>query len=620
MHRNFSRFALLLVCTAAAGMPAVAQDIVVGSTTQTVRVGGGDQGPISILPPGRQAKTGTGRLRGKVIAGDNGAPVRRAQVRVSSPDIGTKTTMTDNQGRYEFRDLPASRFNLSVSKSGFVAMQYGQTRPFEPGRPIELAEAQAMDKADVALPRGGVLAGRVVDEAGEQIAEAEVSAMRMQYQNGKKRLVPTGRTATTNDLGQFRIYGLPPGEYYVSARFSNGAGLGLMAIEMLTGGGPGSTGANQNTGYASTYYPSTPNPAEAQRVTLAVGQELPSVDIQLQPVRLAKITGQAVGSDGKPMSGAIVMLMPTMKDAMMFAPGGTSRTDKDGNFTLNSVTPGEYSLQVQSLGGVFETAGGAGTMMFSFRTSSDAPAQGGPSQQREFAMSAVNVTGEDISGMILVGTRGAKAAGTITFAGGMKPEGAANMRISAPAADVDANPMPGLGGANIKEGSSTLEFTLESLVGNRIIRVANAPRGWALKSVKFNGEDVTDRGIDFKPGEDVAGLEIELTNKAQSIGGGVTMGNGESARDYTVVVFTDDQQKWVLPQNRWMTSTRPDQDGHFRIANLPPGSYYVIAVDYVPQGEWQDPEWLTRAAKKATRITLEEGAAKNLDLKLVSGS
>src|SRR5436189_6105584 len=108
MHRNASRFALFLVCTAAAGVPAVAQDIVVGSTTQTVRIGGGDQGPISILPPGRQAKTGTGRLRGKVIAGDSGAPVRRAQVRVSSPDIGTKTTMTDNQGRYEFRDLPAS--------------------------------------------------------------------------------------------------------------------------------------------------------------------------------------------------------------------------------------------------------------------------------------------------------------------------------------------------------------------------------------------------------------------------------------------------------------------------------------------------------------------------------
>ena len=86
-------------------------------------------------------------------------------------------------------------------------------------------------------------------------------------------------------------------------------------------------------------------------MAVAVGQELASVDIQLQPVKLAKITGIAIGSDGKPMSGAMVMLMPAMKDAMQFMPGGSSRTDANGNFTLNGVTPGEYSLQVQSMGG-----------------------------------------------------------------------------------------------------------------------------------------------------------------------------------------------------------------------------------------------------------------------------
>ena len=118
---------------------------------------------------------------GRIVAIDTGTAVRRAQVRISGPDIGTKTALTDAQGRYEFRDLPAGRFNVSVSKSGFVTMSYGQNRPFEPGRPIELAEAQKMDKADVALPRGSVLAGRVADEFGEAVAEAEVTAMRMQY-------------------------------------------------------------------------------------------------------------------------------------------------------------------------------------------------------------------------------------------------------------------------------------------------------------------------------------------------------------------------------------------------------------------------------------------------------
>lgn len=567
---------------------------------------------MQMLPPGRQAKTGTGSLRGRIVALDTGSVVRRAQVRISGPDIGTKTALTDAQGRYEFRDLPAGRFNVSVSKSGFVTMQYGQNRPFEPGRPIELLEGQKMDKADIGLPRGSVLAGRVADEFGEAVAEAEVTAMRLQFSNGKRRLVPSGRTGTTNDLGQFRIYGLPPGEYYVSATLRNN--MGAMVLDMIGGGGIGGpSGSNQNTGYAATYYPSTPTPAEAQRVSVAVGQELASVDIQLQPVKLAKISGSAVGSDGKPMAGAMVMLMPTMKDAMQFMPGGSSRTDKDGNFTISSVTPGEYSLQVQSMGGMISAAGA--NMTFTFRTSIDGQAPP-ESQQREFAVATVNVTGEDITGMVVVGTRGAKATGTISYGAAAKPEGTSTIRITAPAVDVDSIPMPMFGGSNVKDSGA---FEVEGLIGQRVFRAANLPKGWILKHVKLNGQDVTDKGVEFKPGEDVSGIEIELTNRTTSITGSVTDDKSQPLKDYTVVVFAEDPATWAMPLTRWTASSRPDQDGRFKFANLPPGAYLAIAVEYVAQGEWSDPEWLARAAKKATRFTLEEGAVKTLDLKL-SGS
>jgi hypothetical protein len=160
--------------------------------------------PIQLPGMGpRQIKTGTGRIRGRVMAAETGGPVRRAQVRIMSPDIGSKSAMSDAEGRYEFRDLPAGRFNMSATKSGFVTVQYGQTRPYESGKTIELVEAQVLDKADIAMPRGSVIAGRVLDEFGDPVADAMVNAMRSAWTGGRRRLQPSGRVAQTNDLGQY---------------------------------------------------------------------------------------------------------------------------------------------------------------------------------------------------------------------------------------------------------------------------------------------------------------------------------------------------------------------------------------------------------------------------------
>ena len=101
---------------------------------------GGEQMMMPGLGPRPQLKTGTGRISGRVLSTDTGAPLRRAQVRLSAPEIGVKMALTDAEGRFEFKELPAARFTLNASKSGYVNVQYGQTRPFESGRPIELAD------------------------------------------------------------------------------------------------------------------------------------------------------------------------------------------------------------------------------------------------------------------------------------------------------------------------------------------------------------------------------------------------------------------------------------------------------------------------------------------------
>jgi hypothetical protein len=134
--------------------------------------------------------------------------------------------------------------------------------------------------------------------------------------------------------------------------------------------------------------------------------------------------------------------------------------------------------------------------------------------------------------------------------------------------------------------------------------------------VRLNGDDVTDTGVELKPGQDVSGFEVVATAKQTEISGTVTASNGAPIKDYTVVVFADDAQLWNLPLTRWVTGTRPDQEGRFRVRNMPAGSYNVVVVDYIESGSWGDPELLERLKARARRITLSEGGTEKLDLKL----
>src|SRR5689334_10701263 len=229
---------------------------------------GRGQRPQRAQPQQANAPRGTAIMRGQIVAADNGSPIRRAQVRVTSPDAREgRLATTDSQGRFEIKELPAGRYTLTASKGGFVSLQYGQRRPSESGTPLELGDGQTIEKISIGLPRGSVLGGRITDEFGEPVANASVVAWRFAYSAGTRRLMPAGQNArdTTDDLGQFRLFGLPPGDYYVSAT-------------LRTGGPEVTDPMGEISGYANTYFPGTPNVAEATRVTLAVSQENTTVN------------------------------------------------------------------------------------------------------------------------------------------------------------------------------------------------------------------------------------------------------------------------------------------------------------------------------------------------------
>jgi hypothetical protein len=537
---------------------------------------GGQRTPPRAMRPTDETPRGTAVLRGVVMAADTGAPIRRAQVRVSAPEAqDTRITTTDEQGRFELKELVGGRYTVTVSKGGFVTLQYGQRRPGERGTPVDLPAGQTLEKLMIGLPRGSVIAGRIADEFGEPLTGAQVSVLRYAYVNGTRQLRPAGQSDRTDDQGSFRVFGLPPGEYYVTATLRDDRGPRMLQHD---DDAPAS-------GYAPTYFPGTTSVADAQRVVVNLGEEVNGVAFGLTLVPLARVSGRVIGPAGAVPSGPIV----AMPDDALRVTGGAVRTGAiraDGSFEIAGLAPGRYVLQA-----------GRGR-----RPSNDLVGR-----------TSIVVAGANIDNVSIALATPARATGRIEADLAGPPQfRAAQVRVSAVAAD-DA-PMP-FGGGGSGTVADDYSFDVRGMAGPSYLRV-NAPSGWYLKRILLDGQDVTDVPLAFEPGSQVAGLRVVLTQLAATVSGSVRDDRGAAVLDATVVIFPDDDALW-RPQSRFIRSARPDTSGRFEIGGLPVSpAYRIIAVQGLEDGQAADPEFLATVRDRAERLSVNDGEAKNLDLRL----
>src|SRR3954468_16821333 len=197
------------------------------------------------------AAAGTAVVRGRVLDAATGRGLSRVQVRANTPSPNPNSppptpypwvAMTDGDGRYEITGIPAGSYAIAATKTNYVRAAYGAERIEGPGKRLAIADGQVLDKIDLRLVRAGVITGRVVDEFGDAVTDVMVTPMRYQYGPGGRRLTQTGRGGQTNDIGEYRIYGLSPGQYYISAVLRN--------FSMMNG-----QETADRSGYSATYYP-----------------------------------------------------------------------------------------------------------------------------------------------------------------------------------------------------------------------------------------------------------------------------------------------------------------------------------------------------------------------------
>jgi hypothetical protein len=590
----------------------------------TVTVSAGTQGRGGQQPardtPSQQQRTApgapapTGRISGRVLAADNARPVRGARVFVNAAEVpGGRGASTDENGNFDLTGLPSGRYTLTVSKSGFISLSYGQRRPLQAGTPLQLGDGQQLSGIEFRLPRGSVIAGHVYDDTGEPMAGAFVQVMRYQYAQGSRQLVPAGG-GQSDDRGAYRVWGLNPGDYYVSAvaRPFDGGGRGMPLGGPGGPDGPGGRGGaifiagdagaqvfaargvppgmpqdSEPVGYAPTFYPGVSSIEEARPVRMGLSAETLDIDFGLLLVRTAKISGRLVNPAGAGISNGTVMLTPDTGSSGRAAMGRVfgARLAGDGSFSLANVPPGRYLLRARGQDGASPT----------------------------FAVQPVTVTDGDVSDLTVVLAPSARISGAVAFQttqSATVPD-VDSVRITAPAIDYVT-----VGPNTVARVDREGRFTLGGVpAGAHWIRAQGLPRGWVLKSVVVDGREVIDLPVELRSGQELTDVSLTFTDRLAEINGAITSDEGLPLTEYTVLAFPTDAALW-RPQARQIMTARPDQNGKYQMRGLPAGEYYLTAVDPSEQGEWFEPAYLEQQRAGAQRLRLGDGDVKTQDFRI----
>jgi uncharacterized protein (DUF2141 family) len=642
--------AVVVVGLSVAGLAA--KQVVIQTTD--VRIGG-PAGPLGGGPPSdKPMTTGKGLLMGAVQDAASKRGVAGAIVTLSLGGYAPAQVMADTEGRFAFLDLPVGRYSITATRPGYADGTYGRTRPGGPGVPIDLSDGERMGDLAVPVWKHASIGGTVLDENNDPIVGAAVRVLKKSIVGGKRQLAQ-GPGDSTDDRGMFRIGGLEPGDYIVALPMTmsgdgplerllgdvgrgGGGGAQTMTFTMAVraeSGGIGdmmmSSGAMAPTGDAATagitedghlllfptqFYPQAPSVARATMITLASGEERNGIDLQMRPVRTARVSGTLTGPDG-PAQSVSVVLSPAEQDDLVTPIGTLSVvTNGRGQFEFKGVPTGSYTLRaLRSTGGrASQTVSmGGGVATFTMReVTVGGPGAPLPNDPTLWAETGVTVSNTDITDLAMSLRNGIKVSGTVAFnGGGQKP---AEDKIASVIVNLEPADGKTAAATSAVRGrvETTGQFTTVGVPpGRYIVRVQNAPQGWSFLGAMLGGRDVSDEPVDLAGG-DATGVMLTFTDQPTELKGVVSNSGGAADPTAAVIVFPTDSSAWTGRGNppRRIRTSRPAKDGSFTFANLPPGSYLLGAVPDATAPDWQDPRFLETLSRTATRVTIAAGEKK----------
>jgi Carboxypeptidase regulatory-like domain len=542
----------------------------------------------------QQTPRPTASIRGIVVQSGTLQPVAKAVVQLAKDNTSEPLVFsTGADGRFEFQNVAAGSYDLTAARNGYLNTAFGQRGPSGSGGKLTVEAGSNVDNIRLMMTATGTISGRVFDNTGEPLANVPVQALKYSYEDGQRTLTQV-KIDQTNDLGEFRLFWLPPGQYTISAQPQDGrAGMVLMMHDVTIGAkrisldsngvitDPSTSGAQKpGEAYVPVYYPGTADPQSASRVEVRPGADVRGIDFILARVTTRKVRGTVINvATGQPADVANVQLVPRSGIGNTF----TGFLDH-GKFEVSGVLPGAYFL----------------VAIARFGPRDDIKIMGG--------RTTVDVAYADLDNI------------SVTLQPSIDIEGSMTVEGRAEGLPADAHPIIFLQGR--RDGilpslsqfyasfSNSTQFQFNNVVeGDYQIWWDKLPAGMYVKSAMFGPVDALNMGIHIDS-RTTDRMQVVLSSNAGTLEGIVrdNLRNVVPRARVALVPDSAHRQRADLYQ-----STSTDESGRFRLQGIPPGDYSLFAWEDIEKDLWQDPEFIKRQESSGRPVRIIENGRETVE-------
>ncbi len=470
---------------------------------------------------------------------------------------------TDEAGRFEVKDLSSGAYSIHVLLAGYVLSDRREQKYYRPG-----------DTVTISLTKGAVITGKVTNFTGDPVVGTRIRAVRIKDAEGHRvRADALGGGSMfgfldqimnvewqTDDRGVYRLYGLEPGSYHVSA-----GGKGLASFI--------STGGYDSD--APTYHP-TGTIDTAAEVKVQAGDEATGVDIRYRENRGYAISGTVTGQASSQAATSVVLTRAAngaMEGFALALPNSPNR-----GFILTSVPEGDYYITAVA-GNALE-----GTSVASS------------------AARRVSVKGADVTGVELTLAPLGSISGRITVEPAPGADSRAECKTARPASVEEialaaqsdrkdrSKDEPELMAAYATSTPDAKgEFLIRFLEQGQKRMVVKLPgEQWYIRAITLpatnaaatnaasRAVDLAKEGFSLKPGEAVNGITITLGEGAATLSGKIVTGKEETIPAARMRIHLVPAEALSADETLRFAEATAQPDGTFKFTNLAPGRYWIV--------------------------------------------